>query len=291
MEEKKVDSVRNKISDGVNNVLVVNVNWVGDVLFSTPAIRAIRQHYPDAYIACMVVPRCKEILELNPNLNELVIYDEDEVHKSLLGKLKLISALRKRHFNTVFLFHRSLTRTLMVALSGVHERVGVYTPKRGFLLTKKVEPQSQDVHKVERFLNIVRAKGIKPTSRNLELFIGKDDELYAEGLIKSEGVKNGELLVVLNPGGNWNLKRWPPEHFAQVGDRLAEAYKVRILITGADKDRSLGEDISNMMRNKPILTCGKTTLRQLAAILRRANLVISNDSGPMHIAVSQGART
>lgn len=280
MEEKKVD-----------NILIVNVNWVGDVLFSTPAIRAIRQHYPDAYIACMVVPRCKEILELNPNLNELIIYDEDEVHKSLLGKLKLISTLKKRHFNTVFLFHRSLTRTLMVALSGIHERVGIYTPKRGFLLTKKVKPLSQDVHKVEQFLNIVRAKGIKPTSKNLELFIGEDDELYAEELLKSEGVKKGELMIVLNPGGNWDLKRWPAENFAQVGNRLAEIYKARILITGADKDMGLGKDISSMMRNKPILTCGKTTLRQLAAILRRTNLVISNDSGPMHIAVSQGAKT
>ncbi len=280
MEEKKVD-----------NILIVNVNWVGDVLFSTPAIRAIRQHYPDAYIACMVVPRCKEILELNPNLNELIIYDEDEIHKSLLGKLKLISTLKKRHFNTVFLFHRSLTRTLMVALSGIHERVGIYTPKRGFLLTKKVKPLSQDVHKVEQFLNIVRAKGIKPTSENLELFVGEDDELYAEELLKSEGVKKGELMIVLNPGGNWDLKRWPAENFAQVGDRLAEIYKARILITGADKDIGLGEKIANMMRYKPIISCGKTTLRQLAAILKRANLVISNDSGPMHIAVSQGART
>lgn len=275
----------------MNRILIVNVNWVGDVLFSTPAIRAIRQHYPDAYIACMVVPRCKEILELNPHLNELIIYDEDEVHKSLLGKLKLISALKKRHFEMVFLFHRSLTRTLMVALSGIHERVGIYTPKRGFLLTKKVKPQKPDVHKVEQFLNIVRAKGINPTSRNLELFIGKDDELYADELLKSEGAKEGDLLIVLNAGGNWGLKRWPIENFATLGDKLIDICKAHVLITGANKDIPLGQAISNRMKRKPIITCGKTTLRQLAAILRRASLVISNDSGPMHIAVSQGART
>ncbi len=299
MEEEKVELVRNatdtkkhsKISNEVNNILIVNVNWVGDVLFSTPAIRAVRQYYPKAHIACMVVPRCKEILELNPHLNELIIYDEDEIHKSLLGKLKLISALKKRHFNMVFLFHRSLTRTLMVALSGIRERVGIYTPKRGFLLTKKVTPLKADVHKVEQFLNIVRAKGINASSRNLELFIGKDDELYAEELLKSQGVKKDEFLIVLNPGGNWDLKRWPSENFAQIGDKLVDIYNARVLITGADKDIGLGEVISNRMRHKPIITCGKTTLRQLAAILKRASLVISNDSGPMHIAVSQGTRT
>lgn len=280
MEEKRV-----------NKILIVNVNWIGDVLFSTPAIRAIRGYYPDAYIACMVVPRCKEILELNPHLNELIIYDEDEIHKSLFGKLKLISALKRRRFNIVFLLHRSLTRTLMAALSGISERVGIYTPKRGFLLTKKVKPQRSDIHKVEQFLNIIKVKGINPSSRNLELFIGRDDELYARKLLKSEGIKDEEPFIVLNPGGNWDLKRWPAENFAELGDKLVDLYKAKILITGADKDIGLGQNISNMMRHKPISICGKTTLRQLAAILKNAKLVISNDSGPMHIAVSQGTRT
>lgn len=291
MEEEKVAPVRNSISNGANNILIVNVNWVGDVLFSTPAIRAIRQYYPTAHIACMVVPRCKEVLELNPNLNELIIYDEDELHKSLLGKLKLISALKKRHFNIVFLFHRSLTRTLMVALSGIHERVGIYTPKRGFLLTKKVEPPKSEIHKVEQFLNIVRAKGIDFSNRNLEFFIRKDDEAYAEELLKSEGIKRDDILIVLNPGGNWDLKRWSARNFAELGDKLIDIHKARILITGADRDIELGQAISNDMKHKPVIACGKTTLRQLAALLKRVNLVISNDSGPMHIAVSQGART
>ena len=77
-----------------DRLLIVNVNWVGDVLFSTPAIRALRKRYPAAHIACMVVPRCKEVLELNPHLNELIIYDEKGEYKGLMGKLRLISALK-----------------------------------------------------------------------------------------------------------------------------------------------------------------------------------------------------
>lgn len=291
MEEEKIGTLKKKISNGADRILIVNVNWIGDVLFSTPAIRAIRQHYPSAFIACMVVPRCKEVLELNPHLNELIIYDEDDAHKNLFGKLKFISALKKRHFNTVFLFHRSLTRTLMVALSGIHERVGIYTPKRGFLLTRKVEPRSLDVHKVEQFLNIVKAKGIGSSNKNMELFIGSDDERYAEEFLRTQEIREDEILIVLNPGGNWDLKRWPPENFAQLGDRLSDIYGARILITGADKDIGLGNVIFGMMRHKPSVVCGRTTLRQLAAILKRARLVISNDSGPMHVAISQGART
>lgn len=283
MEEKGLNS-----SD---KILIVNVNWVGDVLFSTPAIRAIRQRYPNAHIACMVVPRCKEVLELNPHLNELIIYDEKSGYKGLTGKLKLVSELKGRRFDIVFLFHRSLTRTLMVALSGIKERVGVYTPKRGFLLTRKIEPQKPGLHKVEQFLNIVKAGDMTSGSRNMELFISQEDEVFASEFLKSRGVRFGEHIIVLNPGGNWNLKRWPAERFAELGDRLAGAYGAKIVITGAEKDVELGNSIYKMMRRKPVVSCGKTTLRQLAALMKCAELVISNDSGPMHIAISQGAGT
>ena len=273
-----------------NRILIVDVNWVGDVLFSTPAIRAIRKRYPHAYIACMVVPRCREVLELNPHLDELLIYDEQKEYKGLSGKLRLISALKARRFDTVFLFHRSLTRTLMVALSGIKERVGIYNPKRGFLLTTKVEPQKSGAHKVEQFLNIVKAKDIPPAGKNMELFISKEDEDFARDYLKSQGVKEGNPIIALNPGGNWDLKRWLDANFAELGDKLVELFGAQILITGAEKDVELGNAIAGMMRHKPVVTCGKTTLRQLAAVLKRADLVISNDSGPMHIAVAVGTR-
>jgi len=276
----------------LNRILVVNVNWVGDVLFSTPAIRAIRRHYPDAHIACMVVSRCKEILELNPHLNELIIYDEKGEHKGLAGKLRLISALKARRFDCVFLFHRSLTRTLMVALSGIKERVGTDNPKRGFLLTKKVKSQPPDIHKVEQFLHIVKAViGDEDYGKSMELFISREDEAFADEFLKSYGIGQKDNFIILNPGGNWDLKRWPADNFAKLGDKLNGQYSVPIVITGAEKDAELGKKIAGMMKCKPVIACGRTSLRQLAAIMRRASLVISNDSGPMHIAVSQGART
>ncbi|MDD5072917.1 MAG: lipopolysaccharide heptosyltransferase II [Candidatus Omnitrophica bacterium] len=280
MEKEKIDKI-----------LIVNVNWIGDVLFSTPAIRALRKHFPGAHIACMVVPRCEEILELNPHLNELIIYDEKGRNKGLIGKLKLISELRARRFDCVFLFHRSLTRTLMVALSGIRERVGIDNPKRGFLLTKKIKPQPSDIHKVEQFLNIVKVITGEDDGKSMELFTGKEDEAFAGEFLKSHGIGEGDRFIILNPGGNWDPKRWPAVDFAGLGDRLNEKYKVPIIITGAQKDVELANKISGIMKHKPVIAAGETTIRQLAAIMKRASLVISNDSGPMHIAVSQGART
>ena len=280
MEKEKID-----------RILIVNVNWIGDVLFSTPAIRALRKHYPSAHIACMVVPRCKDVLELNPHLDELIIYDEKGETKGLISKLKLISALKARRFDCVFLFHRSLTRTLMVALSGIKERVGIDNPKRGFLLSKRIKPQPSDIHKVEQFLNIVKVVTGEDDGKSMELFTGKEDEEFAVEFLTSNGIGAGGRFIILNPGGNWDPKRWPSENFTALGDKLYEKYKVPIIITGAEKDIELGKKIYGMMEHKPVISAGKTTLRQLAAIMKRASLVISNDSGPMHIAVSQGART
>ncbi len=275
----------------LKKILIVNVNWIGDVLFSTPAIRALRRHFPDAHIACMVVPRCREVLELNPNINELIIYDEKGEYKGLTGKMRLISELKARSFDIVFLFHRSLTRTLMVALSGIKERVGIDNPKRGFLLSRKVLPPPPDIHKVEQFLNIVKVTGVRDCGKDMEVHVSKSDEAFAEAFLKSQGIKRGEPFVVLNAGGNWDMKRWPAENFAELGNKLGKEYGMPVVLTGAGKDVGLAEKIAGMMKKKPVIAAGTTSLRQLASIMKRSALVVSNDSGPMHIAVSQGART
>lgn len=275
----------------VRKILIVNVNWIGDVLFSTPAIRALRRHYPDAHIACMVVPRCREVLELNPNINELIIYDEKGEYKGLTGKMRLISELKARSFDMVFLFHRSLTRTLMVALSGIRERVGIDNPKRGFLLSRKVPPPPSDIHKVEQFLNIVKVTGVKDAGKDMEVHVSGSDEAFAESFLKSQGIKKGEPFAILNAGGNWDMKRWPAENFAELGNRIGDEYGMPVILTGAGKDVGLAEKIAKMMKKKPVIAAGTTSLRQLASIMKRAALVVSNDSGPMHIAVSQGAKT
>ncbi len=272
-------------------ILIVNVNWIGDVLFSTPFIRAIREKYSESYIACLLHPRCREMLESTPRLNEIIIYDEEGEHTSLLGKSKLIMCLRKKNFDIAFILHRSFTKALIATLAGINKRIGYPTKNRSFLLTKTVEEPAEGLHKVEYFLNVARAVGIEPGSRSYEFFIKDSDRNFIRELLKGGGASDENLLVVICPGGNWDPKRWPKENFAKLADLLIERFGARIAISGAKKDMGLAEGIKAMMRNSPIIVCGKTTLRQLGALLERANLVIANDTGPMHIAVSMKAKT
>jgi len=275
----------------MKRILIVNVNWLGDVLFSTPFIQALRKKFPNAHIACMVVPRCEEILESNPHLNEIIIYDEDGKHKGLFGKINFILSLRTKDFDTAILLHRSFTRTVITLLAGIPGRIGYITTKRFAFLTQGVKPPSNEVHRVDYYLNLLKLFGIDSPDRKYEFFISAKHRKKAKKLLENEGVKGSDILVVMNPGGNWDPKRWPRDNFARLGDRLAKRFEAKIAITGSRKDCALAEDIASQMSAKPIILCGKTSLKDLASVFERANLVVANDSGPMHIAISVGAKT
>lgn len=272
-------------------ILIVNVNWVGDVLFSTPFIRAVREANPDAYIACLLHPRCREILESNPRLNEIIIYDEEGAHKSLFGKWAVIRELKKKRFDTAFLLHRSFTKALLTYLAGIKERVGYPTKNRGGIITHAVEEPAEDLHKVEYFLNIARAYGIDVKDHSYEFFVRDTDRKFVKDLLGKDGVTDKDLIVVLCPAGNWPPKRWPAENFARLGDELAEKFGARIVLSASGKDLKLAEDIKSVMASNPVITAGKTDLKQLGALLERASLVVANDTGPMHMAVALGAKT
>lgn len=271
-------------------ILIFNVNWRGDVLFSTPAIKAIRRRYRGAYLACVVASRCRDILSGNPDLDEVIIFDEEAQHRGMVGKLRFVIELRRKRFDQVFLFHRSFTRALLVWLAGIPERIGYCTKGRGLLLTTRVPTPKEDLHRVEYFLGIVKAVGIEAETKFYELHPSDRARRRISKFLADQGMADSDFLVVLNPGGNWNPKRWPVARYAELGDALRDSYNARVLITGAAKDAALADEIARLMKQRPISSCGKTTLEELGALLERADLVISGDSGPMHMAVAVGTR-
>ena len=268
------------------NILIVNVNWVGDVIFSTPFIKAVRDAYPDSYIACLLHPRCVDVLKDNVRLDEIITYDEEGIHKNLFGKLKLIAGLRKKNFDIAFILHRSLTKALITFLAGAKERVGYPTKRRGMFLTNQVEIPDSETHKVEYFLNLARACKIAPGDVSYEFFIAGSDRQKIVAFLKDNGIGDKDLLIVLCPGGNWGPKRWPKENFALLGDLFIKKLGARVVISGAKKDIALAGEIKKLMDNIPVISCGKTTLKELGALLEHADLVVANDTGPMHLAVA-----
>lgn len=272
-------------------ILIFNVNWLGDVLFSTATIRNIRRNFPGSYISCIVPSRCYQILKGNPHLDEIIIFDDKDRHKGILAKFNFVKLLKGKNFDTVFLLHRSFRRALICRLADIPQRIGYYTKKRGFLLTKKITmPKKDSLHRIDFYLNIIEKAGLKVEDRYLEFFFSDEDSKFVDDFLTKNSLGKQDLLVALNPGGNWPPKRWPREHWSGLADRLINELGAKVIITGSLSDVALAKEIKNSMKGKPIVACGTLNLKHLGALMKKADLFITADTGPLHIANAVGAK-
>lgn len=271
----------------MNNILVVNINWLGDAVFSIPVFKALKKTYPQARITCLCVPRVKEVLQYCPYVDKIIIYDERGKHRFLWQKLKLIMYLRKEKFDAAFLLHRSMTRSLMVFLAGIPLRIGYGKFKS--LLTNPIEMKSEDIHRCDYYLKVLEGYGIKVQDRVCELRLKQEDMQAMDSKLNKAGIALAENYVVLNAGGNWELKRWSIDSFALLAKRLNEETGLKIVFPGASKDKEYCQSIAQTAGINAVILAGETSLGESLALYKRAEVVISGDSGPLHMAHSVGA--
>jgi len=272
----------------MNRVLVTLPNWYGETLFATPFLRALRRQVPTAFISTLGRPQCREVLLHNPYINELLEYDEHGVHRSLAGKWQLVQTLRQRHFDTAFILRKSLSRTMLLCAAEIPRRVGFANPKSGWLLTHRVPLSDTPRHKASTYLPLLEAVELSVLPGPYEYTVSDEERQAARQWVSAHLAINGRPLVILHPGANWFHKRWPPQRFAALGDRLVESQRVSVLVTGGPADLALAEQITRTMRQPATVLAGGTTLRQLAALLEQAALVVSNDTGVLHVAAALG---
>ena len=275
----------------MKKILVVNVNWLGDVIFSSPIFKALKKTYPQSKISCLAVPRVRDVLESIPGIDEIIVYDEEGSHRSPFAKLRLIYELSQKKFDAAFLLHRSLTRALFVFLAGIPQRIGYDTKGRGTFLTCRIKaPDERQVHRCDYYLNVVESFGVTVAGRASLLMVDAPAEREMRDTLRSYGVGEKDFLVVLHPGGNWDLKRWPARHFTLLIEQLMKEGQRKVVISGSRQDITLAETIISQLTRKPVVLAGKIGLKQLPALMKRANCVVSADSGPLHIASSVGSR-
>ena len=288
---KRVTLIKKASREMSKRILIFDVNWLGDVLFSTAVARNIRYKYPKGFIACIIPSRCYPILKGNPHLDEIIIFDELDRHRGILAKIAFIKLLEAKRFDTVFLLHRSFTRALICYLAAIPERIGYYTKKRGMLLTKKImPPRLKIMHRLDYYLNIIEKSGIKAEDRHTEFFLSDADRKFADNFLNKNSIAKNDFLVSINPGGNWHPKRWPKENWAVLADKLISEFGAKVIITGSHADIALARDIQGLMQEKAIIACGPFNLKQFGALCKRLDLLISADTGPMHIANSVGTK-
>ena len=276
-------------SQKYQRILIVRTDRIGDVLLSTPVIKALRQKYPQAYISMMVAPLARDIVEGNPYLDEVIIYDKDIKHRSWMRSLKFSSRLKKRKFDLAIILHPTNRVHLLTFLAGISRRLG-YNRKFGFLVNFRKEHTKQDglKHEAEYNLDLLCDLGLSGNAQDLFMPIRPESEQWVKDLFDSQGIKETDKILAINPGASCSSKIWPAGNFAKVADILAKQHNFKILILAGPKDIPVADMIAHKIREGAINLSGKTSLSHLASILKRCVLFISNDSGPVHIASSLG---
>ncbi|MFH1655376.1 MAG: lipopolysaccharide heptosyltransferase II [Candidatus Omnitrophota bacterium] len=270
-------------------ILVIRTDRIGDVLLSTPVIKAVKDFFPNSFLAVMVRPYAKEIIEGNPFVDELIIYDKYGKHKSILSSLKFANELRKERFDLAIILHPTNRVNLISFFAGIPERIG-YNRKMGFFLTKKLDDKKYlgEKHEMGYSLDVIRALGIEPQDKTLFMPIKKESEDWVDRILKKNNALNSPNLVAIHPGASCPSKIWPQEHFSDLANRLIEEYRFKIIIISGPKDQKIAEKLIEKIEYPVIDLSGETTISKLASILKRCCLFISNDSGPVHISTAVG---
>lgn len=270
-------------------ILIVTKNWLGDILFEFPTLEAIRRKYPEAEMVCLAPSRCFEILQNHPAVNRVILFDERSEHRSFLSKLKLVLELRREKWDQAYLFHRSRTRSLLMILAGVKERIGFEHKGRRVLLTRSVPEPPPTMHQVDHFIELLRGLGIPaPSDPRYRFYFKENDRVAAEKILQGHGLDK-QKYVCFHLGANWEPKRWPPASFAKLADLLAERAGIPVLVTGADRDKPLVDEMFREVKKARVISLvGRTGLGELGALFEKSLFLVSGDSGPLHIASGVG---
>lgn len=271
-------------------IIIVRMDRVGDLILSTPAIKAVRGAYPDSHIALLVRPYTKEAVDGNPYVNEIITYDKSNGEKGLLGKIKFIVGLRNKRFDLAIILHPKNSSHVFAFLAGIPERLG-YDKKMGMLLTKKVPHTKQYGlrHEIDYTLGLLRYIGIVSSDKNLHMPVNRSSEERIKDLFDKNGISQKDLVITIHPAASCISRRWALERFAKVSDMLAEKHGAKIvIISGPGSDKIMGDKVAKLMKSEPLNLSGKTSISDIASVLRRSKLLVSNDSGPVHISCAVG---
>jgi heptosyltransferase-2 len=267
---------------------------VGDTIISFPAISALRHQFPKACIAVLSKFHLTELWRANPDIDEVISYDMPAGVGRGFGELKIGRLIRQKEIDLAVIFPRSFSSALMVFLGGVPQRIGYKGEGRGLLLTERVACTSELLsrHRMYYYLHLIEALGRCPSPPLPTLSLNGKLEGWADVFLSRTDLRR-ELLIGLNPGATYGeAKCWSPARFAELGRRLIKDHGASILIFGSSRpqEKMLNTSIAAGIGEGCLNLSGETSLLQLAALLRRCRLLITNDTGTMHVAAAVGTK-
>ncbi|MDD5170900.1 MAG: lipopolysaccharide heptosyltransferase II [Syntrophales bacterium] len=291
--EAKVSPLRvrgnTKLSDlEIRELLIRGTNWIGDAVMTLPAMASIRKTFPKARITMLAKPWVADVYRLCPHIDEILIFESPGRHDGVTGKFRLAADLRTKRFDAAILLQNAIEAAIVASLAGIPIRGGFSTDGRGWLLTHAVRRSAEIrmIHQTHYYLEMVKALGCTSVDSDFHLAPTPEDKSRAEDILKRYNIDNN-LLIGMAPGATYGAaKKWFPERFAAVADRLSEKYGASVLLFGSPADQDSTGIIRRKAQRSILDLAGKTNLSEAMAVMARCRLFISNDSGLMHVAAA-----
>jgi len=268
----------------VKRILVIKLRAVGDVLLTTPVIRNLKENFPEAEIDFLTEPLSEDILKSNSFLNNLIVFGRREK-----GYLKFLLSLKKKNYDLVIDLFCNPRSAQMTFATRAKYRVGYSFRLRRYAYNVLLKSRGHEVHNVDFNLDALRALGLKVNHGIPVLQITPRELDLAREFFRKNFSENDKIIGI-NAGGGWEAKLWGLKKFAELSDRLIENYDYKVLIFWGPGQIQIYENLKKMMRYEPFIA-PPTSLREMAALQKRCDFVISNDSGPMHISAAVGTPT
>jgi heptosyltransferase-2 len=277
--------------DRAKRVLIRGVNWVGDTILTYPAVQNLKALLPQSHIAILVPEDLVDLWKTFPYIDEVLSFTKKKGFGSPSGDVRLGLSLKKRNFDLALILPRSFRSAWLAWQARIPVRIGYEDEGRSLFLTHGI-PRTEDllhIHRIHYYQRLIEPLGPSQGAPSPRIFLREEDRRWAEEKLGTLGLLDGRPLIGMNPGATYGLaKCWRPIRFGELGKRFFERWKASVLLFGKGGEGPITEEVLGYLGEGGIDLSGKTRLLQLAAILERCQLLVTNDTGTMHVAAAVG---
>jgi len=268
-------------------ILLVRNDKVGDLVIATPAIKALRKSFPNGHISALVSKYAQDVIKGNPHLDTVIVDDSKGTHKGISGIIRLAGELRKEDYDTAVVVFPFLRTAILLILAGIPTRISTSGRWYQFLFNRTVylKRSKAEKHEIDYALDLIKLAGAEPQHSMPEIFPAKEHFLYADEFLLSQGIKKEDILIGINPGSGLSARKWPEKNYGELSKALKKNFGAKVLIFWGPGEEELAENVRINGGEGSIVAC-KADILQLAALISRCSLFITNNTGPMHIAAA-----
>lgn len=283
------------------NILIVKLSAIGDVVHTLPFLEVLKGRFPVSHIDWLVEEDASQIVEGHPALEKVIVSRRKSWQKRLLKGGRFISVfeeifgflkeLRSRNYDLVIDLQGLLKSGILVGLSKGKRKIGMAGSREGsgIFLNEPPVPVSYEQHAIDRYLQVAGYLGCDLSSWDGNIPVSESAGKFVDKFLKDRGL-NQTNLVAVNPVAKWKTKLWKPERFAELSDRICQDLGCEVIFTGSLEDRETIRGIIERMKKKPLILAGEIGLKELACLYGRSRVLVTTDTGPMHIAAAAGCK-